>query len=291
LVQSEKMAALGQMIAGVALEINTPLGYAHSNVTIMKDFVRRVKIAEERFSDLKRLMNDEATTEEEIADKFEAVDAAFTDLNEDDEIEECFELVNDTLYGLGQISDITQDLKDFSRFDRTEEVETNLNDNLKRTLKLARNLLKENIRVKLSLGDIPLVRCNPSKINQVFLNLITNACYAINQAKKQPGILLIKTELDGNEVQVSIQDNGTGMSTEVGNRMFDPFYTTKAVGEGTGLGLSISYNIIVKEHKGKISVRTREGVGSRFMIRLAAPGDNQEKVEAIQNTVAEAFAG
>jgi len=270
MVQSEKMAALGQMIAGIAHEINTPLGYAHSNVMIMKDFVEKVKKIDTNFSAWKNLMSDGFSSEDDISNKFLEVDNAFAELNEYDEIEECGELATDTLYGLDQISDITQNLKDFSRLDQAETADVDLNDNIERTLKLAKNLLKDHIRVDLSLGQIPLIKCNPSKINQVLLNVITNACHAIDVSGKEVGRLAIDTDFDGDRVNITIKDNGIGIARDVGKKMFDPFYTTKEIGQGTGLGLSICYNIIVKEHKGQISVRTREGVGTKFTIGLVA---------------------
>ncbi len=270
MVQSEKMAALGQMIAGIAHEINTPLGYAHSNVMIMKDFIEKVNKVDTNFRAWKNLMSDGFSSEDDISNKFLEVDDAFTELNENDEIEECGELATDTLYGLDQISDITQNLKDFSRLDQAEIDDININDNIERTLKLAKNLLKDHIHVELSLGQIPSIKCNPSKINQVLLNLITNACHAIDVSGKEVGKLAIVTDFDGDRVNITIKDNGIGIAKDVGKKMFDPFYTTKEIGQGTGLGLSICYNIIVKEHKGQISVRTREGVGTKFTISLRA---------------------
>ncbi len=270
MVQSEKMAALGQMIAGIAHEINTPLGYAHSNVMIMKDFIEKVKKVDTNFRAWKNLMSDGFSSEDDISNKFLEVDDAFAELNENDEIEECGELATDTLYGLDQISDITQNLKDFSRLDQAEIDDINVNDNIERTLKLAKNLLKDHIHVELSLGQIPSIKCNPSKINQVLLNLITNACHAIDVSGKEVGKLAIVTDFDGDRVNITIKDNGIGIAKDVGKKMFDPFYTTKEIGQGTGLGLSICYNIIVKEHKGQISVRTREGIGTKFTISLRA---------------------
>jgi len=268
MVQSEKMAALGQLIAGIAHEINTPLGYAHSNVMIMKDFFAKMKKLDAIFNDWKNLMSDGFSSEDDISNKFLEVDNIFSELGTNDEIKECDELATDTLYGLDQISDITRNLKDFSRLDQAETAEVNLNENIQRTLKLAKNLLKDHISVNLSLGQIPAIKCNPSKINQVLLNVITNACHAIDVSGKENGKLRIESDFDGDRVNISIKDNGVGIAKNVGKKMFDPFYTTKEIGQGTGLGLSISYNIIVKEHKGKISVRTREGIGTKFVISL-----------------------
>ena len=289
MIQSEKMAALGQMIAGIAHEINTPLGYAHSNVMILKEFVDKVKQIDDSYVAWKVVMGDEDADDDAVSNHFQAVDDAFADLNQDDEIEECVELSTDTLYGLDQISEITQNLKDFSRLDKAETDDVNLNENISRTLKLAKNLVGDNIKVKLSIGDIPLVKCSPSKINQVLLNMITNACYAIDLSKRDDGILYIETNYDGDRVNIIIKDNGVGISEKIGRKMFDPFYTTKAVGQGTGLGLSISYNIIVKEHRGRIKVRTKEGIGTQITLGLRTGGaeaGKSEVLEELQNEVA-----
>ena len=290
MVQSEKMAALGQMIAGIAHEINTPLGYAHSNVLVMKDFVARVRFLDEIFDAWKAVVDDPSSSEEVIEVLFREVDHALIQLNEDGLIAECEELMSDTLYGLDQISEITSNLKDFSRLNQAEIAEVNINDNIQRTLKLAKNLLGDNISVDLSLAEIPLIKCNPSKINQVLLNLISNACHAITVSGKEQGKLSIETSYDGDRVNISVKDNGVGIPKKVGKKMFDPFYTTKEVGQGTGLGLSICYNIIVKEHKGKIKVKTREGVGTRFMISLRTDAAAGPAVDAdnIQQDRAEA---
>lgn len=278
MVQSEKMAALGQMVAGVAHEINTPLGYAHSNVVMMSDFVEKVKYAETSFNQWVRAMSNEKSSEDEISSLFEEVNAAFEDLNEDDGINECSELVGDTIYGLEQITDITQNLKDFSRVDQSEMAKVNLNDNIKRTLKLVRDQLKDHIHVNLELGDIPDVYCNPSKINQVLLNVITNGCHAIIKSGCESGLIVIKSKCVDDKVTISIRDNGSGIPKEIGRKIFDPFYTTKAPGEGTGLGLSITYNIIIKDHNGKINIQSKEGSGTKFSFSLGTEKMKNDEV-------------
>ncbi|MHC4221743.1 MAG: ATP-binding protein, partial [Planctomycetota bacterium] len=268
MVQSEKMAALGQLITGISQEINIPLGYAHSNVKTIKDFFAKVEKVDANFRAWKNLMSDGFSSEEDISNQFLEVENAFAELNGSGEIEEIQKLANETLYNHDQVYDITENLKDFSRFDQAEIAEVNLNDNIQQTLKLAKNLLKDHISVNLSLSQIPLIKCNPSKINQVLLNMITNACHAMDVSGKEIGKLKIETDFDGDTVNIGIKDNGIGIAKDVGKKMFDPFYTTRQTSQGTGLGLSISYNIIVKEHKGKISVRTREGIGTKFLISL-----------------------
>ena len=192
---------------------------------------------------------------------------------------------------MDQISEITQNLKEFSRLDKAETDKVNLNDNINRTLKLAKNLVSDNIKVKLALGDIPLVKCSPSKINQVLLNMITNSCHAIDLSKRDDGILRIETNYDGDRVNIIIRDNGVGIAETTGRKMFDPFYTTKSVGEGTGLGLSISYNIIVKEHRGRIKVRTKEGIGTQITLGLRTGGSDVSKSDVLEGLQTEVAAG
>ena len=154
-------------------------------------------------------------------------------------------------------------LKDFSRLDRNKTSSFNLNDGLNSTLGLARHLLK-TVKVNRIFGEIPDIHCAPSQINQVFLNLITNAAQAISG---ENGEITLTSHSDGNGVSVEVQDNGSGIPSEVLPKIFDPFFTTKEIGKGTGLGLSISYQII-KDHGGRIDVDSRLGLGTRFSIWL-----------------------
>lgn len=260
LVQSEKMASLGQMVAGVAHEINTPLGYVHNNIELFLERQRQQAAALDGYALLLRLIESGTSSEEVLAQQLERVRQMHAELGDGTETEA---LLGDTLYGIGQIAELVTSLKNFSRVDRTMTDDVDINDCLETTLKIAHNSLKHHVTVIRQYGDIPLVNGMPSKLNQVFLNLITNAAQAI----EQQGRLLLRTYAENDYLHVVIEDSGKGIPAAVLPKIFDPFFTTKPVGQGTGLGLAISYRII-QEHGGDIRVASREGVGTRFVIRL-----------------------
>src|SRR6185369_2025409 len=172
-------------------------------------------------------------------------------------------LVNDGLYGTGQMAEIVGNLKDFSRLDRSKVTSFNLNEGLQSTLLLAKHLLK-SVTVDKAFGEIAPIVCSPSQINQVFLNLITNAAQAMGE---KPGSIKLTTRNDGDGVAVEVADNGGGIAPEVLPKIFDPFFSTKEIGKGTGLGLSISYKI-VQQHGGRIDVDSTVGRGTRFTVWL-----------------------
>jgi len=189
-------------------------------------------------------------------------------------MEELQALLTDGLHGIAQISELVLNLKNFSRLDRSKVSSFNLNEGIESTLLLARHELKSHT-VKKSFDDIPPVTCSPSQINQVFLNLISNAAQAIESGR---GVITITTRRqDAEHVAVEIQDNGKGIPAEVLPRIFDPFFTTKDVGKGTGLGLSIAYKI-VEQHGGRISVDSAVGVGTKFTVVL--PLSPQESAQS-----------
>lgn len=266
LVQSEKMASLGQMVAGVAHEINTPLGYVRNNVEMSQGFFEQARRLVMSYDSLLGVLLDEEAEVEEgwlesHLNEVQSLRAPFTD---DDMFQEMQALFGDSLYGVDQIADLVSNLKDFSRLDQAKLADVNLNECLDSTLVIANNVLKHKADVVKKYSDIPPVRCSPSQINQVFLNLFTNAAQAITAER---GVLQLQTQADDKFVYVQIQDNGKGMPQAVMKKIFDPFFTTKPVGEGTGLGLSISYKII-QQHHGNIRVASKEGKGTRFVISL-----------------------
>ena len=173
------------------------------------------------------------------------------------------QLFGDTLYGIDQIAELVSGLKDFARLDRAMSEEVDLNECIRSALLIARNNIKDKAEVSQMLGELPRITCAPSQINQVLLNLFTNAA----QAMDEPGRIQIRSWADEAGVFISVQDSGRGMPPEVMRRIFDPFFTTKPVGEGTGLGLSISYKII-RDHGGSIRVASEPGRGTRFLISL-----------------------
>jgi signal transduction histidine kinase len=266
LIQSEKMSSLGQMVAGVAHEINTPLAYVKNSLGTVADKLPELRAAIERCDELLKLLHAGGNVDpEELNRQFAAASAQLAQIRQQKVIEELGGLVTDGLYGTGQMAEIVGNLKDFSRLDRSKVTSFNLNDGLNSTLMLAKHLLKP-VAVKKQLGGIPSIVCSPSQVNQVFLNLITNATQALEGNRETP-TLTLTTRSQGGGVAVEFADNGKGIAPDVLPRIFDPFFSTKEVGKGTGLGLSISYKI-VQQHGGRIDVQSQVGAGSKFTVWL-----------------------
>lgn len=235
LVQSEKMASLGQLTAGVAHEINTPLGAINSNINIIEMVIEFLRV------DIDLDNNDKARTLLGRLDK-----------------------ANDTnKLACERIMQIVRHLKNFARLDESDFKEASLHEGMDSVLILSHNILKHRVQVHKEYGQIPLVKCFPNQLNQVFMNLIVNASQAINE----PGDIWIRSWAKNDKVYFQIEDNGVGISQKNLKKIFDPGFTTKGVGVGTGLGLSICYKII-ENHNGKISVESQQGKGTIFTIDL-----------------------
>ncbi|SFF26686.1 His Kinase A (phospho-acceptor) domain-containing protein [Fontimonas thermophila] len=263
LIQSEKMASLGQMVAGVAHEINTPLGYARSNAEIVRNALAEIRGLVAAQTRALQLMTSENASDEEVAQALTAAHGIAESIDAEQLTTELDTLLADADHGLQQIAELVASLKDFSRVDRSRTDLFNVNDGIESALKICHNQLKHRIEVIKAYGQLPPIECSPSQLNQVFLNLITNAAQAIADT----GRIYIHTAADAEGVTIRILDTGCGMTEEVRARIFEPFFTTKPVGKGTGLGLSIVYRI-VEDHGGRIEVRSAPGKGSEFKIRL-----------------------
>ena len=249
LVQSEKLASLGELAAGVAHEINNPVGYVSSNLTTLQKYLAVYE----------KVLDAPATDPAEMAALKKKLNYAFIR----DDLQS---LLKETQEGVGRVKAIIQDLKDYARTNAaTHYVASDLQVGLKSTLNIARNQLKDRADVRLTLGDLPLVECAPSQIDQVFLNLIVNAAQAMPAGKM--GVIDIRTACNHEQVWIEVQDNGPGIAPEILKKIFDPFFTTKDPGTGTGLGLSVSQNII-QQHGGTLTVDSTVGVGTTFKITL-----------------------
>ncbi len=262
LIQSEKMSSLGQMVAGVAHEINTPLAYVKNSLGQVSEQLPGIGTALDHCDKLLAFLQ-AGNDPEGLSREFQKAAEKLAMLKQQHVIQELGALVNDGLFGTGQVSEIVGNLKNFSRLDRSKVAHSSLNESLNNTLLLAKHLLKQ-VTVVRHFGDIPDITCAPSQINQVFLNLITNAVQAMPE---QRGTITLTSRAEGEGVAVDVEDDGAGIPPDVLSRIFDPFFTTKEIGKGTGLGLSISYKII-QEHGGKISVESRPGQGTKFMVWL-----------------------
>ena len=258
LLQSEKLAALGQLSAGVAHEINNPIGYVSSNISSLNKYFLKL---------------------EELINLYDDQFKKFTSINEPNHINEYKKfinydfikedtkfLLNETLEGISKVKDIIADLKNFARTDTSENWQkVDLLKNLKSTLNIVNNEIRYSSDVEIDMPDLPEIECMPTQLNQVFLNLIVNAAQAAKP--NQRGLIKISARKLNDSVVITFADNGQGIEKENILKVFNPFYTTKEVGKGTGLGLSVSHGIIQK-HKGSIEVKSTVGVGTEFTITL-----------------------
>lgn len=263
LVESEKMASLGQLTAGIAHEINNPINFVTSNVKPLK---RDVDMIIDMLNQVEAISVDESMDSEQ---KKKQIKSLKEDMDFDYLKTEIDYLLNGITDGSNRTAEIVKGLRIFSRLDEDDLKMADMNEGLDSTLVIVRNTLGINIDIVREYGNIPPIECYPGKLNQVFLNIITNGLQAIREKYKDEkgGVLTIKTAYADNGVQVSIKDNGVGMDDNTKKKVFEPFFTTKAVGEGTGLGMSIVYNTINK-HNGKIDFESTKGEGTEFIIKL-----------------------
>ncbi|MDR0275897.1 MAG: two-component sensor histidine kinase [Burkholderiaceae bacterium] len=270
LIQSEKMASLGQMVAGIAHEINTPLAYVKGTFSVLEEQLAMLGQLADSSREFARAMRAPRRDKQMLNTQFRVLESSSEMMIEHNVLGETDWLLKDGIRSVEQIVDIVASLRNFSRLDRETVVDFSVEQGLDSTLALAHNLLKNTVEVRKEYGHVPNVPGSPGQINQVFLNLITNAVHAMPALgeRTQPGLITLRTGVDdGKIVRVEIQDNGKGIPADVLPKIFDPFFTTKPVGQGTGLGLSISYKI-VEEHGGRIMVNTQEGQGTTFSVLL-----------------------
>ena len=256
LIHSEKMNAMGQMVAGVAHEINNPVAFMASNMHALEQMAKDLKGAYDQLNSAVNASDNE-DLQAMAAKLHKEADLDFITEDLDD-------LIHSSIEGLNRVKGIVGSLRNFSRLDEAEEKVASLKECIESTLEIAGPAVKNKLEITCQLEDLPTIKCRPSELNQVFLNLIINA----SQAVDQKGRLEIKGRDTEESLILTFTDNGQGMDKATQEKIFNPFFTTKPVGEGTGLGLSIAYKIITEGHNGTITVESEVGKGSTFKISL-----------------------
>ncbi|MDC0832079.1 response regulator [Geitlerinema sp. CS-897] len=265
LIQSEKMSSLGQMVAGIAHEINNPINFIEGNLSFAKDYLQDLLAIIELYQKY------HSPPETEIQDKLDEVDLQFL-------IEDSDRLIESMRFGATRIHQIVKHLKNFVRLDEAEMKRVDVHDGLKSTLIMLQNRIKfegtKEIKIVEKYDKLPKVDCYPGQLNQVFLNILNNAVYFLHEYTRKhiidDPIVKIETELirERSEICITISNNGPSISEDVRPKVFDPFFTTKPVGKGTGMGLSICYQIIVERHGGQLSCVVPPEGGTAFIIEL-----------------------
>ena len=272
IIQSEKMASIGQLAAGVAHEINNPMGFINSNLATLRKYTTRVAEFIEKISDqLHSGAPPEMITQVADLRKQLKIDRILTDT---------VNLIEESIEGAERVKHIVQNLKSFSRVDRAEVSITDINDSLDSTINIAWNEIKYVASLNREYGNIPQIMCHPQQLNQVFLNLLINAAHAM---EGKQGNITIRTWCDRPHICISVADTGCGIPEEIRQRIFEPFFTTKEVSKGTGLGLSISYDII-RKHGGDLTVDSEVGQGTIFTVILPIEGPTQDQLDFIATT-------
>jgi two-component system, NtrC family, sensor kinase len=264
LAQSEKMAMLGQMVAGVAHQLNTPLAFSRSNISMvmdgLKSFELPLKVAHAFARATRKTEGDRVTLNiSRSREQLQQIDTA------DSDVEMLSQMLIDTLQGIDQMRELVKNLQNFTRLDREKIAHFDINEGLHTVVYIAKSVIPHRVEVVEEYSDVPIVECNPSQLNQVFLNLINNAAQAI----PDQGKVTVRTSVEGGRVRIDISDTGTGIPAEVQPHIFDTYFTTKPAGEGTGLGLPIVRSI-VNEHGGEVIFKTETGVGTTFTVYLPA---------------------
>ncbi|NLC18472.1 MAG: response regulator [Clostridiales bacterium] len=267
LVQSEKMAAIGQLAAGVAHEINNPMGYISSNFEVLQKHFSKISEFLALYKE-KLLSGNLAPSEESVIE----LNQKFNSLNLDFILEDVNDIFTETKGGLERISDIVNSLRIYARSDKGDEKGYHsLQELLHQAILITNNEVKYVAKIALVLPKDIIIYCNRNQLSQVFINLIVNAAQAIkSQNRISLGKITIKALQEGNNIRIEIADDGPGIPEENLTKIFEPFFTTKEVGQGTGLGLSIAYDIIVNKHGGKITAESTPGKGASFILILPA---------------------
>ena len=261
LLQSEKLASIGQLAAGVAHEINNPIGFINSNLGTLGGYVESLLAIDAAYTSAQRAL------EPSVQLAFESVNALKTESDHAFMVEDLRQLIKESRDGLERVKTIVRDLKDFARVGSAEWAWADIHQGLESTLNIVWNELKYKATVEREYGTLPQVHCIPSQLNQVFMNLLVNAAHAI----EGQGVIRVRTGWNDQQVWVEVIDTGVGIPPENINRIFDPFFTTKALGKGTGLGLSLAWGI-VQRHRGTIEVESQPGKGSTFRVVLPING-------------------
>lgn len=257
LVQSEKLASIGQLAAGVAHEINNPLAYVNANLNSLKRYTDYLFRYVEGIESLREMLEGDPEIQQRLAALGQPLDLPFLE-------QDLVEIIDESREGMRRVKQIVQELKTFSRMDDAHTLEVDIHESLTGALKMVRHELKHRADIVEDYGDLPLVECVPAQLGQVFLNLLVNAAQAI----RYWGTITIRSGTHGDDqIFISVSDTGSGIPEENLKHIFEAFYTTKPVGQGTGLGLAVSYNI-VNQHGGRLEVESKVDVGTTFTVYL-----------------------